>query len=332
MSEPKTAIAVLASHDSDEKNKELVRMLNAFCTAREKKELKKFQFIFTGGTFDRVLAGVKRKKIKPVEEDTKQFLFEECGVTRLPSRTDGGVTIMSYLIVQQVCSIIWPFLDPSTSHWLMPENLALLRLCDQWHVKKLMNQGSVEEWLVKELDLDKSRNRQSYPIDMTFIDGKKLSQKNAKINQNDDTNYQQVTPPTIDFPQEHGKQTIALISHDEMKSRMIEFAIDHERELARFKRILATGTTGREVIANTRTLEDKVNRYRSGPKGGDIEIATEILFGRCHVVIFFIDTLNPHPHIEDIRVVLASCMLKDKVRMLTNEMQARDWMERVVRS
>ncbi len=43
------------------------------------------------------------------------------------------------------------------------------------------------------------------------------------------------------------------------------------------------------------------------------------------------DPLHPHPYIEDIRVVFGACMIQDKVHMLTNEMQAREWMERVVK-
>ncbi|MCJ7515474.1 MAG: methylglyoxal synthase [Dehalococcoidia bacterium] len=133
------------------------------------------------------------------------------------------------------------------------------------------------------------------------------------------------------FWYEFGCQTIALIAHDAMKERMIEFATEYENELSAFGRILATGTTGREVEAATRKLGGKIFRCRSGPKGGDVEIATEILYGRCDVVIFFIDPLHPHPHIEDIRVVFGACMTEDEVRMLTNEVQARKWMDEVVR-
>lgn len=122
--------------------------------------------------------------------------------------------------------------------------------------------------------------------------------------------------------------TIALIAHDEMKERMMSFAIDHEYELSKFGTILATGTTGREVEAATSL---KIYRYHSGPKGGDIEIATEVILGRCHIVIFFIDPLNPHPHIEDIRTVFEACMLREKVIIITNEMHAREFMTRVVR-
>ena len=126
--------------------------------------------------------------------------------------------------------------------------------------------------------------------------------------------------------------TVALIAHDEMKSRMIEFAIDHESELRKFRSILATGTTGREVAASTSSLIDKkIFRYHSGPKGGDIEIATEIVYGKCDIVIFLVDTLHAHPHREDILVVFQACMISPQVLMITNEMHAREFMRSVVR-
>jgi methylglyoxal synthase len=125
--------------------------------------------------------------------------------------------------------------------------------------------------------------------------------------------------------------TIALIAHDGMKKRMVEFAIDHELDLSQFKRILSTGGSGREVIANTRSLNDLVVRCQSGPKVGDIEIATEILRGNCHAVVLFVKPLNLHLHIDDIRVVFGACMIRDNMRMFTNEMSAREWMQRVIR-
>ncbi|KPL02511.1 MAG: hypothetical protein AMJ90_05540 [candidate division Zixibacteria bacterium SM23_73_2] len=116
-----------------------------------------------------------------------------------------------------------------------------------------------------------------------------------------------------------------------MKSRMLDFVTDYEQELCKFKSIVATGTTGKLIRDASPILADKVKRYHSGPKGGDIEIATEILCGGCHVVIFFVDPLHPHPHVEDIRVVFGSCMINNNVRMLSNEIHARDWMDRMIR-
>jgi len=126
--------------------------------------------------------------------------------------------------------------------------------------------------------------------------------------------------------------TIALIAHNEMKNRMVEFAVDHEHELNQFGTILATGTTGREVCAATsRDITKKMVRHHSGPKGGDIEIATAVLLDHCDIVIFFVDPLSPHPHIDDIRVVFQACMVSDRVVMITNEMHAREFMSRAVR-
>jgi methylglyoxal synthase len=120
-----------------------------------------------------------------------------------------------------------------------------------------------------------------------------------------------------------------MIAHDEMKDRMIQFAIDYEQELARkFDLIVTTGTTGARIKEAAPLLKELVSPRKSGPKGGDIEIATEIILGLIETVIFFVDPLHAHPHSDDIRVVFGACMM-NPVRMLSNERQARDWMERL---
>ena len=114
---------------------------------------------------------------------------------------------------------------------------------------------------------------------------------------------------------------------------MSDFVIDYEQELQQFHKILATGSTGKMIEEAAPMLAGgKVYKYNSGPKGGDVEIATEILFNGCQVVIFFVDPLHPHPHTEDIRVVFGACMIHDEVRMLSNEIQARGWMDRLIRT
>lgn len=333
--EKKTLVAVLASHDSAERNNSLARLFDRLCdTAANQRRLDNFRFIFTGGTFDRVLAGIRDAddgKVKSVGKRAKQFLLPR--TLKLPDRRDGGVTVLSYLIVRRHCSIIWPFFTPITSHWLNPENLALMRLCDIWHVKRLMNSGSVEEWFLQEADKDAKRNLQEWPP--TFVlggRGRSAPTRQIPLTQRDLDGGPEIKKPDPAVPPDlPAKMTVALIAHDEMKSRMVEFAVDYEPELYSFGRILATGTTGREVGEAAASLHDNIYRYHSGPKGGDIEIATEILFGGCDVVVFFVDPLHPHPHIEDIRVVFGACMIQDKVRMLTNEMQVREWMDRVIK-
>jgi hypothetical protein len=62
-----------------------------------------------------------------------------------------------------------------------------------------------------------------------------------------------------------------------------------------------------------------------------IQIATNILRGRCDAVIFSVDTMHAHTYPDDIRVVFAACMARPWVRMITNALQAREWIDRVVR-
>lgn len=393
----KTLIAALASHDSIIKNNELARVFEyLYDTDKDpnKELIRKFHFIFCGGTFNRVILGRGKnvvnnptpdgketceyinnlrktnsttpgitEKIYPIRNDVKKLLLDDdpIRITVLPQHTQGGVTILANLVVQRQVNIVWPFLSPVTEHLLRPENLALIRLCDHWNAKRLMNAESVRAWFHYEAEDDGVRNPQKIPITMAMGTSPEYDQKLKKAKyplpeakevdpkivglNRIPGSYYELRPdrrnahpknyyddPSSSWPE----QTIALIAHDAMKSKMVDFAIQYENELNLFARILATGTTGQEVENACRRLREgkKIKRCLSGPKGGDIEIATEILFNRCHLVIFFIDPLNPHPHIDDIRVVMSACMaeiLNNDVRILTNDVQARDWIEKSVR-
>jgi methylglyoxal synthase len=197
-----------------------------------------------------------------------------------------------------------------------------------------MNAGSVMAWVDYESEVDMKKNLLRCPpeLRLEYSPGKMitlpLAAPNPRPAWRDRESPGKLYGHTILF----SDMTIALIAHDEMKARMTEFVIDHERELRMFGTILATGTTGREVAAATsKEIDGKMVRHHSGPKGGDIEIATAILYKYCDVVIFFVDPLKPHPHIEDIRVVFQACMVSDQVVMITNEMHAREFMSRMVR-
>jgi methylglyoxal synthase len=345
----KTYIGVLSADDDPIVNESLVEVFN-FLYKFNPDRLAKFHFIFTGGTYGRVIMGTHRKlegeqRIESVADNVKKHLIDRCGVTCLPSYENGGITILSHFITRRLCTIVWPFFSSKGGRWSRPQNLAQMRLSDQWHVKRLMNESSVKVWFQTEAEADISRNRKECPPTLVLREGAKKeersyrfsdkkpketnSEREKKVKVIKDGNIQQCIEPP---PKKFGKMTIALIAHDEMKKNMISFAIDHEWELRKFKAILATGTTGREVSdATSKTLAGKIYPYHSGPKGGDIEIATEILFGRCHIVIFFIDPLNAHPHIDDIRTVSEICMGHKRVLIITSEMHAREFMSRVVR-
>ncbi len=182
-----------------------------------------------------------------LSHNARDFLLHDCGITVLPGWEEAGVTVLANMIVERQCSILWPFLSPVTTHWLSPEYNALMRLSDLWNVKRLMNVESVKDWFYNEAQWDVKRNPQKRPDAPLQIQLGSLERDGPwplARNHGDDA-YDEVTIPTR--TREHGfytrfsDQTIALIAHDEMKQRMVNFALEYEDELSSFKRVLTTG-------------------------------------------------------------------------------------------
>ncbi len=106
--------------------------------------------------------------------------------------------------------------------------------------------------------------------------------------------------------------TIALIAHDGKKADMVAFVM---KRLDFFKKvdIVATGTTGTHV----EHAGLQVTKMKSGPLGGDAQIATLITEGKIDGVIFFIDPLDVHPHQVDVNMLLRICNVYD-IPLATN--------------
>ena len=98
---------------------------------------------------------------------------------------------------------------------------------------------------------------------------------------------------------------IALIAHDNKKADMVAFV---SKRLPFFNRedieIITTGTTGKKV---KHAGIDDVETVNSGPLGGDAEIASMVVRGQIHAVLFFRDPLGKHPHDVDINMLLRLC-------------------------
>ncbi|MGC6532033.1 MAG: methylglyoxal synthase [Flavobacteriales bacterium] len=107
---------------------------------------------------------------------------------------------------------------------------------------------------------------------------------------------------------------IAVIAHDGKKAEMVQFLARH---LDVFKRkdidLIATGTTGKHAM--DAGLE--VQRVQSGPLGGDAQIAAEVTEGKVHMVFFFRDPLDKHPHEPDIAMLMRLCDVHN-IPMATN--------------
>ena len=335
----KTLIGVLASRDSVSRNDALARLLETlYASYGHLPYWTEFAFAFSGGTYERVVAGVD-ESVRPVNEETWNWLHNTCGILQLPEgKKHGGGILLGCLVARGMIPILWPFFSPATSHWLHPESLALLRLADLLSVSTFMNAGSVLEWASISAQRGVDRDPVPWPPTIT-LEGTggiiPIEQVPARRGTRTGSIHKVIAPIRqteqalcYDVLDEGTPAVIALIAHDQKKDAMKAFVEEYERQLHQhFSRILCTGTTGQVVTAAAPSLEPLVYRYRSGPMGGDLEIATEVLFGTCHVVVFFTDPLRPHPHADDIRSVFGACMRQDQVRMFSNERQTRRWFD-----
>ena len=96
---------------------------------------------------------------------------------------------------------------------------------------------------------------------------------------------------------------IALIAYDKKKNKMIELALKYKDVLGEHE-IYATGTTGTLVMGETGL---KINRFKSGPLGGDQQIGSMIANSELDLVIFLRDPLTSQPHEPDVSALLRLC-------------------------
>lgn len=95
---------------------------------------------------------------------------------------------------------------------------------------------------------------------------------------------------------------IALMAHDNKKELMIQFCIAYCGILSKHK-IFATGTTGRLVSEATGL---NIQKFLSGPQGGDQQIASLISCNEIDLLLVFRD-INPRPHEPNEQNLLRLC-------------------------
>jgi methylglyoxal synthase len=113
------------------------------------------------------------------------------------------------------------------------------------------------------------------------------------------------------------RKRIALIAHDARKQDLLEWSRYNKDTLARHE-LVATGTTGTLLKEQ---LDLPITAYLSGPLGGDQQIGARIVEGDIHVLIFFWDPLEMHPHDPDVRALLRVAVLKN-IPVATNRASA----------
>ncbi|WP_305806595.1 methylglyoxal synthase [Stenotrophomonas sp. YIM B06876] len=126
-------------------------------------------------------------------------------------------------------------------------------------------------------------------------------------------------------------QTLALIAHDARKPQMLAFAAEHFELLSRFGERIGTGTTGQhlnEMAWSRGWPRDQpwIQRFQSGPLGGDAQIADRVLDGRCHRAIFFEDPHVARQHEADIQLLeRAVTTVTDTAVCITSPNVAARW-------
>ncbi|OEG00331.1 methylglyoxal synthase [Vulcanibacillus modesticaldus] len=96
---------------------------------------------------------------------------------------------------------------------------------------------------------------------------------------------------------------IALIAHDKKKIEMVNFMIAYEPIFKKHE-LFSTGTTGTKIMEQTNL---KIQRFMSGPLGGDQQIGAMIAENELDLIIFFRDPLTAQPHEPDVSALLRLC-------------------------
>lgn len=193
----------------------------------------------------------------------------------LPERRRGGLMRLAAMLVDEeparALDAIVYLLDPDDPTSLYPEGLALKRQCVVHGRPFVSTAAQLDEWIELE------RVLAGFAPDAA-LDGR------------------------FD-PAEHA---IALVAHDARKDAMVAYADRHFDLLSRFARRYATGTTGGRLAALARARgapEGWVRPLRSGPLGGDAQIAELILDRAVSRVIFFEDPHVARQHEADIQLL-----------------------------
>ncbi len=232
------------------------------------------------------------------------------------------------------------FIDPRDPTSIYPESIALKRDCVVTHTPFLATLSAARDWAAFTWFVDDSGARRDYFLSAEFVERlyrqvlKLPSQRAAQVSLR--------------------HQTIALIAHDRMKADMLRFVRQNLPLLARFKRRVATGTTGnllagkwprrlsrkknaavlkeyrllRRAIgsAKAKGISWNVEPQKSGPRGGDVQIAELVLRGECQRAVFFEDPHVSREHEADIQLLERTCRVPEvNIPCLHDFSTATEW-------
>jgi len=221
----------------------------------------------------------------------------------LPAAAAGGIiTLVAKLVGpdDRGPGIDWVIylLDPTDLISLFPETQALKRQCVVNDRPFLSTEAAASEWCTLEWVRAAAEGRAAFTPDLAAL------------------------VRTWVRPGLLAGETLGLIAHDRLKPDLLDFARRNRPVLSRFGRRLATGTTGSllngvvpprlsggdfgalaAAMAAPDGAEPWVSALRSGPRGGDAQIAQEVVLGHCRRVVFFEDPHVAREHEADIQLL-----------------------------
>jgi methylglyoxal synthase len=218
-------------------------------------------------------------------------------LTRLPTRREGGLIHLVAAVVsgdpaRRLDAMIY-LLDPDDPTSVFPEGLALKRECVIHETLFVSTLAHAREWF------ELARVECAFPPD-----------------------------PLQDTLFDFSSQTIALIAHDARKGEMVDFVRARFAFFDRFRRRIATGTTG--GLLNELAEEVSMGRapwvqsFHSGPLGGDAEVALEVLENRCRRVVFLEDPHVARQHEADIQLLERSARITTERPMCVSDRASAD--------
>lgn len=342
-------IAVVTDHTDYFRNVSLADLFNKLVKNEEYRTvLEKFNFVFTGGTFNRLFFGEHMRSGKPfLEDDTKRFLKSR--TIQLPRFEHGGVLILSHMLLTNRCKIMWSFQTPDSPHHLIAQNYALRWVSDIKNVKRLINSASVEYWFNYEAEDFIKKIHKSY-------DKIQLKSENKfEIVKAVDTDYK-IEIEKSKVTQNYGKILAIVVRHDQAENLAI-FLNKNKIFFSTFTKILITQPINCDVFDQITFPPAKVIPLSSVEEGGLVEIAIEVIFGWVtHVIIYDEPTGDNYdnPPLEtdpvpptngnntsitkqdygvnafDYQIVTSACKISQNVEVKMNIAQTNDWIDKTI--
>jgi len=105
-------------------------------------------------------------------------------------------------------------------------------------------------------------------------------------------------------PSSAAPMRIALVAHDNKKWDLVEWARFNSEALSHHQ-LLATSATAAALEEGLKgELHIPIDRFHSGPLGGDLQLGAKIAEGQIDMLLFFWDPLEPQPHDPDVKALL----------------------------